>query len=122
LILAFYGFQYFRDQKIEKRQTRYEKVARVIAEVSVAAELYRNKPDSFLIVRDSILGKYDFSIEQLREFENRLTEKKGDWFLIWQDVAKVTDSLVGAEKERIRALADTANTDTLSGSNLSPAE
>ncbi len=122
MILAFYGFQYFRDQKIEKRQTRYEKVARVIAEVSVAAELYRNKPDSFLIVRDSILGKYDFSIEQLREFENRLADKKGDWFLIWKDVAKVTDSLVGAEKERIRALADTANTDTLSGSNLSPAE
>jgi len=51
------GYLWIKDWKEHRLQIEYRRYAGAITETSVAAELYRNKKDSFPVVRDSILRK-----------------------------------------------------------------
>ena len=109
LILAaviFFGYRYIRDSREAERQAKYSQFAGVISEVSIAAELYRNDKDSFLVVRDSILKKYNLTLTDISDFRNRLKDNQEEWLEIWNDISPITDSLVKYEQERLRVKKD----------------
>ena len=71
----------------------FHRYAEVISEVSLAAELYREKPDSFLIVRDSILGRHNLTIDSIEVFKERLSRDNRQWAEVWEKIKLITDSL-----------------------------
>ena len=103
------GFFYIRDQEAAKKEAEYHRFAGAIAETSIAAELYRNHPDSFLVARDSILRDYAMTMEDIAAFRARLEKNDLEWEKVWDLVDSINDSLVKIQFERLNALKDSAS-------------
>jgi len=93
-ILVYYGGQYYLSLKENHRINEYKRYASAISEVSLSAEIYRNEPDSFLIIRDSILNNYGLTIDSIDVFRSRLSSDNREWTEVWKIVQEKTDSLV----------------------------
>lgn len=106
----FFGKDYLRD----KKEAEFRLYANVIAETSIAAELYRNSQDSFLVARDSILHKYGVTAEQMLSYKDSFPGNHRDWARLWEIVATITDSLANIQIEMIKQAADTASADSTS--------
>lgn len=106
ITLAVAGYLYFSDYQRDKRLEDFAKYAGVTAETSIAAELYRNKPDSFLIIRDSILNKYGVSINDLLMFKKRYRGDEHYWSEFWDKVVLISDSLIKYHQDRLRQQFD----------------
>lgn len=102
------GYFYIKNKEEAEKQKEFYRYAGVISEVSVAAELYRNDSDSFLIVRDSILRSYDLSMNDITGFRNRLKSEPRQWQRVWEYVDSITDSLVDWQYERLSKDPDSA--------------
>ncbi|RKX19024.1 MAG: hypothetical protein DRP51_08145 [Candidatus Zixiibacteriota bacterium] len=102
LTLAVAGYFYYSDYQRDKRSEEFARFAGVTAETSIAAELYRNDSDSFLIVRDSILNKYSVSINDLLMFEKRYRGREHYWAEFWDKVVLISDSLITYHQERLK--------------------
>jgi hypothetical protein len=104
------GYFVVKDLAEAKKELEYMKYAGVISEVSLAAELYRENPDSFLVVRDSILDSYGLTIEDILAFQEKMKSARGDWLDVWDKVTQVTDSLadrrMDAMKDTVDSMAD----------------
>ena len=100
------GYVIIRDELAARTETEYKNIALVIAETSVAAELYRNDSDSFLIVRDSILNMHRITIGELDAFKEKMKDKHRGWAVIWDFVSYYTDSLVNEQRQNMRAKSD----------------
>lgn len=109
LAAAFYGYSYFRDKAVDKKAAEYRRFASVTAETSVAAELYRNYHDSFLVARDSILNKYAMTLEDIAAFRARISKNQPEWGKVWFLVDSINDSLVKAQFDRMKAAKDTTS-------------
>ena len=105
---AGFGYVFVRDKLEADRRAEYHEFAAVVAETSFAAELYRNTPDSFLIVRDSILKKHAVSLEEIETFRAKINKDQKKWAEIWLIVDSVTDSLVKLHNDRLAREHDTA--------------
>jgi hypothetical protein len=100
------GYFVVKDLAEAKKELEYMKYAGVISEVSLAAELYRENPDSFLVVRDSILDSYGLTIEDILAFQEKMKSARGDWLDVWDKVTQVTDSLADRRLEAMNEQAD----------------
>ena len=98
------GYIVVRDMTEAKKEREYMRYAAVISEVSLAAELYRENSDSFLVVRDSILDSYGLTMGDIRIFQDKMKSDKREWLKIWEYIDHITDSLVA---ERLEAMKDT---------------
>ena len=107
------GYVIIRDELTARTETEYKSIALVIAETSVAAELYRNDSDSFLIVRDSILNMHQITINELDAFKEKMKDKHRQWEVIWDYVSYYTDSLVNEQRQNMRAKSDSATDSTV---------
>jgi len=99
LVLAVMGigvllYFYISDYRREARRAEYLKYAGVIAETSVASEIYRNHPDSFFVARDSILKKYALTVDDLEEFKAKYKNDEPRWAEFWVYLDSLTDSLI----------------------------
>ncbi|MEW5923297.1 MAG: hypothetical protein AB1746_04850 [Candidatus Zixiibacteriota bacterium] len=103
------GFFYIRDRRAAEKKAEYYRFAGAIAETSVAAELYRNHPDSFLIARDSILKGYALTLEDIAAFRARLDKDGLQWEKVWNLVDSINDSLVKIQLERLKTVKDTTS-------------
>ncbi|MFH2037068.1 MAG: hypothetical protein ABIJ45_11740 [Candidatus Zixiibacteriota bacterium] len=92
--IVYFGVKYYLSSQEVKHLKEYEKYATAIAEVSLAAELYRADPDSFLMVRDSILNQSHLTGDSIVSFRARLIDNKTEWKKIWELIQLKTDSLV----------------------------
>lgn len=99
----FYGKNYLHD----KQEEEFRLYASVITETSIAAEIYRHKPDSFIIVRDSILNKYGLSLDDMDTYKEEFPGDHRDWARFWGIVSNLTDTLVAERIEMLRASGDT---------------
>lgn len=109
VIAIIVGGYYLIKNTIEsKKQKEYLRFAGVISEVSVAAELYRNDNDSFLIVRDSILKTYNLTLDDISGFRHRLKDNRREWLEVWKYVKNISDSLVGIHQARLNIGTDSA--------------
>ncbi len=106
ITLVVAGYYYFSDYQENKKTVEFAKFAGVVAETSIAAELYRNNSDSFLIVRDSILNKYAVSINDLLMFKKRYRGDEFQWAEFWDKVVLVSDSLIAQQQIRLRQPID----------------
>lgn len=106
IAILVFGYKFYREKKESARQAEYIEYATVISEVSVAAEMYRNNSDSFLIVRDSILNSHGMTVRSIDSFKEKLSGNKPEWAKVWEHVVRITDSLV-AEKLEQSKVADT---------------
>lgn len=89
------GGYFFIDDRIEAaREEEYRKFGGLIAEVSIAAELYRNNQDSFFVARDSILKQYGLTEDDLSRFREKLTNDRKAWLRVFEEASEATDSLV----------------------------
>lgn len=102
------GYLFIRDHLEAKKKEEFRKYARVIAEISVAAELYREDNEGFLAARDSILSDEGLTLDSLDAFRDRLQDDKREWVKIWDQVKEITDSLVDFHQERLKALPDSS--------------
>jgi hypothetical protein len=93
IVAAYYGYSFVKKQIETEREKIFHRYAAVISEVSLAAELYREKPDSFLIVRDSILSQHNMTIDSIEVFKERLSRDKRQWAEVWKKVKFITDSM-----------------------------
>lgn len=100
------GYFYIDDRLEKKRVEEYRRYAGVIAETSVAAELYRNKKDSFLVVRDSILNKYSLTQQQLLDFRDRYQGDERRWAEFWDYVVEISDSLIAYQESLLKTPPD----------------
>jgi len=106
ITLAVAGYVYFSDYQEDKRAREFARFAGVTAETSIAAELYRNSSDSFLVARDSILNKYRVSINDLLMFKKRYRGDEYYWAEFWDKVVLLSDSLIIYHEKRIRQSLD----------------
>ncbi len=106
-----YGFFYYEDYREAKQRREYLTYAGVIAETQVAAELYAFEPDSFLVVRDSILHKYDKTLAQMQSFKDEYKGDERKWAQLWFYVDSLTDSLATYYDSVL--IADSIRTDSL---------
>lgn len=100
------GYLFISDNLENKRVEEFAQFAGVTAETSVAAELYRNDKDSFLIVRDSILNKYGVSINDLLMFKKRYRGEEYYWSEFWDKIMLISDSLIKYHQARLRQQKD----------------
>ncbi len=106
ITLVVAGYYYFSDYQETKKSAEFVKFAGVVAETSIAAELYRNNSDSFLIARDAILNKYAVSINDLLMFKKRYRGDEFQWAEFWDKVVLVSDSLIAQQQIRLRQPID----------------
>lgn len=106
------GYFYYTDNREAAEGRMFRHYASVIAETSVAAELYRNHEDSFLVARDSILARHAVSLDQMRVFKESLAGDEGKWAKFWDYVVEISDSLISYHELRLRAEADSLNDST----------
>jgi hypothetical protein len=109
------GVYFLIDDRIEaNREMKYRKYAGVITETSIAAELYRNKRDSFLVVRDSIMHKYGVSSDEMLKLQDRFADKPEELVTFWKFVSEMTDSAVKIQDSilRINGKLDTTARDS----------
>jgi len=106
ITLAVAGYYYFSDYQENKRAEEFAQYAGVTAETSIAAELYRNDADSFLVVRDSLLNKYNVSINDLLMFKKRYRGDEYLWAEFWDKVVLISDSLIAEQQARLRQPKD----------------
>jgi hypothetical protein len=97
------GFILIRDTLEERKKEEYVKFASIISETSVAAGLYHNAPDSFVVARDSIFQKYGVTDSDLSDFREKLKKDERQWLQVWEYVRTITDSLVGEQMARLSA-------------------
>lgn len=106
------GYFIISDRIDLSRQEKYKKYASVIAETSLAAELYRNQKDSFLVVRDSILKKYDVTAEEILHLKDKLNLDPENLVAFWKITAGLTDTIATRTDSlriiRARIAADSA--------------
>jgi len=95
------GYVFVEDKIEQNRMAEYRRFAGAVAETSVASELYRNDHDSFMVVRDSILNKYEMSLGDIEAFRLKFENRQEKWAEIWQMVDSLTDSLVKAQYDRL---------------------
>jgi hypothetical protein len=111
------GYLFIRDRNRAKEEAIYRHYASVITETSLAAELYRHRPDSFLIVRDSILRKYNVTLDEMRNLAGKYRANLEQTADMWKMVTEMTDSVVKIEdsllKERAKMAKDSARADSL---------
>jgi len=107
ILLITAGYLYYSDLQHEKRDIEFERYAGVIAETSIAAELYRNDADSFFIVRDSILKKYSLDINDMYRFRKKYVGKEYLWADFWDKVVLITDSLINYQESLLQIPIDT---------------
>jgi len=103
LVLLVSGYYFIRDKYRANLDAEYKNIALVIAESSVAAELYRNDSDSFLVARDSILKQHEMTLEELNSFKEKLKNRPKQWRIIWDYVSYYTDSVAEIHQARLRA-------------------
>jgi len=103
-----FGYVFVRDKLAADKRAEYYQFASTVAETSVAAELYRNKHDSFLVVRDSILNKYAMTLADIQTFREKINKNQKEWADIWLIVDSITDSLVKLHYDRLSSERDTA--------------
>jgi hypothetical protein len=84
----------YDDWQDKSRRKEYLKYAGVIAETSVASELYRFDNDSFLVVRDSVFRKYQVTQDEMLAFKDRYKDDERRWGEFWFYVDSLTDSLI----------------------------
>ncbi|SYZ74611.1 hypothetical protein TRIP_C90239 [Candidatus Zixiibacteriota bacterium] len=115
--LLVFGYYYIKNYREAEKEAEYRHYATVITETSLAAELYRHSPDSFLIVRDSILRKNNVTLEEMRNLAEKYKgsiEKTAD---LWKMVSEMTDSVATIEdsllKEKASLAADSVGKDSL---------
>jgi len=92
--LLIYGYFLYKDYRIAREQKEYLEYAGVIAETQVASALYRLEPDSFKVVRASILRKYDKTLEEMQAFKDKYEGDERRWAQLWFYVDSLTDSAV----------------------------
>jgi hypothetical protein len=113
------GGYFFIADKIEAaRQEKYKRYGSVIAETSLAAELYRNQKDSFFIARDLILKKYDLTVEEMKNLADELKLDPEEMVAFWKIATDLTDTVVArADSIRIIKMKEAADsgvsTDTM---------
>jgi len=95
------GYVFVKDKIEQNRMAEYRRFAGAVAETGVASELYRNDHDSFMVVRDSILNKYEMSLGDIEAFRLKFENRQEKWAEIWQMVDSLTDSLVKAQYDRL---------------------
>ena len=100
------GYIVVSDVTEAKKEREYMRYAAVISEVSLAAEIYRENSDSFLVVRDSILDSYGLTMGDIEIFQDKMKSDKREWLKIWEYIDHITDSLVGTRLEAMRDPAD----------------
>jgi hypothetical protein len=110
----FYGSDYLRD----KKESEFRLYASVIAETSVAAELYRDSSDSFLVARDSILQKYGVTNEQMLAYKDDFSGDHHDWVRFWEIVSTITDSLADIQLDLIKQQQDSTAADSSAADSL----
>ena len=87
------AYFYIEKSRTEALDNEFRRYGGAIAETSVAARLYQDNPDSFLIARDSILHKYSLTQRDMLEYRNRFKGDERRWADFWDYVVEVTDSL-----------------------------
>jgi hypothetical protein len=108
LAVIVVGYIMIRNIIIADKLDEYNKFAGLIAETSIAAELYRNNSDSFLVARDSILGQYELTLEDFNNFREKMQENQNDWRIVFDMASCMTDSLVDIQMLRLKAAHDSA--------------
>ena len=107
--LVVFGYFRFRDYHEAQKERYYRKYAEAIAEVALAEQLYRHQPDSFLVVRDSILASHNLTRDSIDTFRRALTNQKTEWLKVWEIVKNLTDSLVDIHLKEVGFLEEANN-------------
>lgn len=118
LSIVYFGGRYYFSSQEENRLREYKKYASLISEISLAVEIYRNEPDSFLIARDSIMNHYGLTIDSIDAFRARLSEDNKEWAKVWEIVQTVTDSLVDENISRYNTDTVATVSDSSASSNI----
>jgi len=106
-LLLVAAYLYYSDYQQEKKAIEFARYAGAIAETSVAAELFRNKPDSFFIVRDSILSKYSLTTDDLLRYKKKYIGEEYQWAEFWDKVVLISDSLIEYQESLLHISSDT---------------
>ncbi len=112
LTIIVVGYFMIRDAIVADRLDEYSQYAGVIAETSIAAQLYRNNSDSFLVARDSILREYGLTLEDVAAFREKLQDNQADWRIVFDMVAYLADSLVNIKMTQLKAVPDSGAEDS----------
>jgi hypothetical protein len=102
------GYFFIRDAIRANRLDEYSQYAGVIAETSIAAQLYRNNSDSFLVARDSILMQYDLTMEDVAAFREKMQDNQEDWRIVFDIVGYLADSLVDIRLTKLITIPDSS--------------
>jgi len=106
LAIIIVGYFLIRDAIIAKKLDTYSQYAGVIAETSIAATVYRNNSDSFLVARDSILNRYNLTLEDVNAFKKKMKKKPDDWRIVFDMAAYMADSLIDIRTRRAKIPSD----------------
>jgi len=106
IALGYGGYVWFMNKRAAEKEAVYMKYAGVIAEVSIAAELYRDDNQAFLDARDSIFKMYKINADSFAAFRAELDGKPDEWVDVWNKVDSLTASMVAGRIEKPDSTAD----------------
>lgn len=99
IIVVAVGLYFKNERDVANLTAGFDKYGSFYAELSVAAELYRNEQDQFFAVRDSLFLKYKLNADSIDSFKKSLEGREEDWQKVWILAKNKTDSLVAYFKE-----------------------
>ncbi len=99
IIAVAVGLYYKNKQDANEQTAKFDKIGSFYAELSVAAELFRNEPERFYTARDSLFFKYNLTADSITAFKKLLAGREEKWQTVWLLAKNKTDSLVAYFKE-----------------------
>jgi len=111
------GYVQIRDWIDRRQANEYRRLASVVAETSIAAELHRDNQSAFFKARDSILMKHKVSLEEMDTLYKKFEKDWPQASVFWKYVADITDSLVLKEDSLLKAIRKDSTRDSASRAN-----
>lgn len=115
--LAIGGYILISDWENGRRSIEYRKYAGIIAETSIAAELFRSNQDSFFVARDAILKRHNVSLPEMDSLYTKFEKDWPDAAEFWKYVADITDSLVKIQDSILKIRQKDASRDSSVSTN-----
>jgi len=93
LVAGFFIYRWWDSHDTTNFDSNAERFATVFAATTVAGELYRNEPERFFRVRDSIFEATSYNMDSIDSFRQRLEGQEEKWSRVWTEVFNQIDSL-----------------------------
>lgn len=98
LVSSYYGYNWYKNNQIEKDNAAVDKYSEITALVWVASAKYRSDPDRFLEYRDSLIASYNLNKDSVIAFIDEYYYDQTKMGRMSQLIKLKVDSLIEIEE------------------------